>query len=322
MRILVVTPQSSVRTGNHWTAEQWAEFWRAAGHDVVREDDDAAPDVIVTLHAVRTQDRARQLRAKYPAACLIVVLTGTDLYPTLSDAALETLGWADRIVVLQSRAVARLPASLRTKARVVVQSVPHPAPPPVEADPSAFEICCVGHVRPIKDTLRPALAARELPESSRIRIVHAGDILDESMRAEFEREVAENDRYEWLGPQTTAEVATLLARCHASVLPSLHEGGARVLGESIVAGTPVIAARNDATLAFLGESYPALFTPGDTEELAALLSRFENDAMFRADLERRTRELAPVFEPARERTAWAEVLAECACTEQGARDAV
>ena len=62
----------------------------------------------------------------------------------------------------------------------------------------------------------------------------------------------------------------------------------------------------------LCRNYPGYFPVGDTKALAALLRRAEEEPRFLERLERACRRHAPLFEPARERRAWAELLAELA----------
>jgi glycosyltransferase involved in cell wall biosynthesis len=95
-----------------------------------------------------------------------------------------------------------------------------------------------------------------------------------------------------------------------TVLSSLAEGGAHVVGEAAVAGVPVLASRIPGNVGLLGASYPGYFPVRDTGALAALLARFETDAAFRARLREGVRRIAPLFDPARERRAWRDLLAE------------
>lgn len=60
----------------------------------------------------------------------------------------------------------------------------------------------------------------------------------------------------------------------------------------------------------LGEDYPGYFTVGDTRELRRLLIRAEADPDFLSLLRSRVDELAELFEPARERRAWKDLLGE------------
>ena len=75
-------------------------------------------------------------------------------------------------------------------------------------------------------------------------------------------------------------MADLIASSRLMVMSSLFEGGARVVGEAMVHGTPVISSRIDGVVGLLGDDYPGYFLPGDTAELAALLNRFETDPGF------------------------------------------
>lgn len=92
------------------------------------------------------------------------------------------------------------------------------------------------------------------------------------------------------------------------------EGGANAVGESLVAGTPVVASRIAGNVGLLGEDYPGYFAVGDTEALAALLVRAERDLVWLDSLRARCGALRPRFDPAREVAAWATVLGEIAPT--------
>lgn len=322
MRISIATPEAAdIMTGNRCTADQWAGVLRSLGHavEVVGTDGDGAaapdtpgPDLLVALHGVKSAAAIRRFHSRRPDGRVVLVLTGTDLYGDPAPEAEASMRAADRLVVLQERALDRLPPRWREKARVIVQSARPGAGAAADAersrDPFLIGVAC--HLRAIKDPLRAAEAARLLPPSSRIRILHAGAILEESFRPAVEREMRENPRYEWLGEVDGGRLSGLMASCQATVVSSRSEGGARVAGESIVAGTPVISSRIDGMIGLLGDDYPGYFPYGDTRALADLLLRLETDDAFRAALRRRTAALAPRFDPARERDAWAALLDE------------
>jgi len=309
MRFLVLTPPSSgVRTGNLGTAGQWARILRDLGHeaDVTgRYDGGKAFDVLVALNASKCVDAVAAARAR--GMRVVVVLTGTDIYPEAGPEACAAMRAADRIVALQARAPEQVPAELRARVRVIVQGA-GPAAPRRETD--GFQVCVVAHLREVKDPLRAAAAARLLPPASRVRVVLAGGILDPRYAGLVEREQAGNTRFEWLGEIGPGEVAELFASSRLSVMSSRHEGGSRAIGESVVAGTPVLAARDDAARALLGDDYPGLFEYGATEQLADLLARAEGDPAFPGELHARTARAAPQFEPAREREAWRALVEE------------
>jgi hypothetical protein len=75
-------------------------------------------------------------------------------------------------------------------------------------------VCVIGHLRPVKDPFRTALAARLLPASSRIRILQVGGGMNEEMAARARAEMKINSRYLWLGEQPRWRTRRILARSH------------------------------------------------------------------------------------------------------------
>jgi glycosyltransferase involved in cell wall biosynthesis len=186
---------------------------------------------------------------------------------------------------------------------------------PVRAQPrptSYFRVVVVGHLRPEKDPLRTARAARLLPAASRIRVVQVGAALDPAQEARVQQEAARNPRFQWLGALPHARTRRLIAGSHLLALTSRMEGSANVLGEALAqsAPTPVVASRISGLVGTLGEDYPGYFTVGDTRGLADLLWRAESDAAFYAALAAHCAAVAPLVAPAREHAAWRDLLAE------------
>jgi glycosyltransferase involved in cell wall biosynthesis len=202
--------------------------------------------------------------------------------------------------------------------RVIYQSVD---PPPVRLapDPRVFEVCVMGHLRPVKDPLRTALAARLLPESSRIQVTHIGAALSVEIKEAAMREQRENPRYRWLGDQKRWRALRILSRCRLLALTSRSEGGANVIGEAVTVGVPVVSSRIAGSVGLLGEDYPGYFPFGDSEALAALLHRAETDAALLHELKVRGERLRPLFDPRREREAWRGLLAELRLLRTGSR---
>jgi glycosyltransferase involved in cell wall biosynthesis len=218
----------------------------------------------------------------------VLALTGTDVYRDIhkSPHARASLTLADRIVVLQPRALRELTPTQRKKAVVIYQSVKLP---PALKNPRVsdhFDICVAGHLRPVKDPFRAAWAARMLPESSRIRIIQAGGALSKNMERRTRAEMRKNPRYVWQGALSSERTLSLLARSKVCVISSLMEGGANVLSEAIVIGTPVLASR-----------------------IAGNVGIAETDREFLGNLRHHVRELASLFEPECERIAWSNLLA-------------
>jgi glycosyltransferase involved in cell wall biosynthesis len=167
-------------------------------------------------------------------------------------------------------------------------------------------------LRKVKDPLRAAQAARGLPASSRIRIVHLGAAETPRWRAMAEAEMKHNPRYIWRGDRPRADVRRLLGRARAMVLSSLSEGGANVISEAVAAGVPVLASRIDGSVGLLGRDYPGYFPVGDTRALARLLHRIETNPQFLMRLHRAIERRAHLFRPAREKAAWKKLIGEIA----------
>jgi putative glycosyltransferase (TIGR04348 family) len=273
-------------------------------------------DVLVALHAAKSAEAVRAWREAHPGRPIVLALTGTDLYRDIheDERALRSLDLADRLVVLHDLAPLDVPERFRDKVRVIRQSADPPDPGTLASAKSAardrFDVAFVAHARFEKDPLRPALAARRLPESSRLRVLHAGRVLSTEIEGLLAREASENPRYVWLGELPEAETLALIARSALLVLTSRIEGGANVLGEAIVAGTPPLASRIGACVAALGEDYAGLFEVGDTDALANLFARAETDRSFYDDLVQRAAARRGLFDPAAEREAWRRILAE------------
>jgi len=313
IRIGLVVPESAVsRTGNRCTTWQWAKLLESLGHDVVITEDatDTESDCLIALHAARSHEAVVQFRDKRPEGGLIVALTGSDIYPEPDETVRESIALADRLVVLQRKAFEQIPEPDREKARVIIQSaerIGRSTP-----DDSRLDVCVVGHLRDVKDPMRAAEASRLLPADSRIRILHAGGLHEPKYRDRVEKEMRENAHYEWLGELDEQAVADLIASSRLMVMSSLFEGGARVVGEAIVHGTPVLSSRIDGVVGLLGDDYPGYFSAGDTAELAALLNRFETEPDFSNTLNRLAEIDAPQFSPERERAAWKDLIDELA----------
>jgi putative glycosyltransferase (TIGR04348 family) len=326
MNILITTPAPPrSRYGNRVTALRWARILKEIGHHVtvsqVYEDGDY--DLLVALHARRSYPSINRFHHLHPDKPLIVALSGTDLYRDInqSKVARESLELSTRIIALQPKAFDDLSPRLHAKTRIIYQSA-HSVRTGRPLSPNSnrhsddmtgsrnFTVCVIGHLRPVKDPFRTALAARLLPPSSRIRVLHVGGAMSDGMAARARAEMEKNPRYLWLGEQPRWRTRRILARSHLCVLSSRMEGGANALSESIVASVPVIASRIPGTVGILGEDYPGYFNVGDTRELRRLLIRAEADPDFLSLLRSKCDELAGLFEPEREQKAWKDLLGE------------
>jgi putative glycosyltransferase (TIGR04348 family) len=324
VKIGIVTPAPPrSRYGNRVTALRWAGILRRLGHrvSIIQAYEGEPYDLLVALHARRSYPSIRRFHLDHPERPLLVALTGTDVYQDLpgSRRARQSLEVATRLIALQPKAREALPSRLRPKMRVIYQSVsrgsgkdtkPQPRNPNAVSRWRSFDVCVIGHLRPVKDPFRAARASRRLPRASRVRVLHLGAAMDEGMARRARAEMRANPRYLWLGEQPHGRVQRILASSALCVLSSKLEGGANVVSEAIAAGVPLLASRIAGSVGLLGKSYPGYFRVGDTEELGRLLDRAETDPSFLRTLRRHCRKLAPLFDPGCERNAWGRLLQE------------
>lgn len=274
---------------------------------------DPVPDAMVALHARRSADSLQLFRRARTKGGLLLALTGTDVYRDIheDDAAKGSLQLADRIVVLQPRALDELNRASRIKASVVYQSA-LPLKPGKRSN-RFFDVVQVGHLRHEKDPFTPITALRHLPPDSRIRLTQIGNALDAHHSDTMAIVTRDEPRLHWLGGIAHAMTRQRIKRAHLLVIASRMEGGANVIVEAITSGVPVMASDISGNIGMLGEHYPGLFPCGDAQACAAMMLRAEVDPRFYARLLRASAQRAKYFEPNREaesiRGAVARVLA-------------
>ena len=317
MRILIQTPaKTGSKKGNRITALRWARILRELNHQVVitSEASNKNFDLMIALHAVKSANAIARFRRTNPNSKIFLALTGTDVYsnsrantrdnaPEERGRFLASLESASRIIVLNHDAESRLPKKHKAKSVVILQSSvpPKTIPPPLKR---SFEVVVAGHLRDVKAPFLTPIAARSLPDDSRIRITHVGKALSAKMRQEAVKETTSNSRYRWLGEKTHGETKRLIARAKLLVVSSHIEGGSAVISEALVSGTPVLATRIPGIEGMLGKDYPGLFGAGDREQLKTLMRKSETSSNFYKRLKTSCRQLAPQFHPKKEKQAW------------------
>ena len=318
MKILLINPaRVQTQTGNHTTAERWAQLLGQSGHqvEVAHEWPGSSQinhwDLLIALHARKSFPTIERFHRAYPAVPVIVALTGTDVYQDIENSAeaKQSLEIAARMVVLQPQAVDALPERFRGRCRVIYQSA-QPAGLPERPAGNVFRVCVLAHLRAVKDPLRAAYATRDLPTDSRVQVMHAGGVLDADLAREAEAEQERNPRYVWLGDIPHERALCLLAGSHLLALTSVLEGGANVVSEAIAAGVPVLSTLIPGSIGILGPDYPGYFPARDTHALRLSMQRAETDSAFYGELMRRIGDLKPLVEPQRERESWHALLAE------------
>ena len=295
------------------TATRWAGFLRKLGHKVIIEQNYSglSCDLMIALHARRSFSSIEQFRELHSDKPIVVVLTGTDLYKDIriDPDSLKSLEYANRLVVLQQMGIMELPEMFRCKTRVVYQSAIR-SKGKIPKRKRTFDVCVIGHLRPVKDPFRASFASRQLPALSKVRILHLGAALDSKTEEIARGESVENPRYCWLGKRPHWKTLRILASCQLLVLSSIMEGGANVIAEAIVAEVPVLASKISGSMGMLGEDYPGYFPVEDTNSLADLFLRAENDPLFLERLKQWIKPLAQRHEPEAEKSSLEKLLKE------------
>jgi putative glycosyltransferase (TIGR04348 family) len=341
--VVIVTPAlADANNGNWQTARRWARMlasayrvtllakWPpelSAGHVLppaqeapsqevgVRHPPGPDSAVMVALHARRSAASIQAWKAARPDAPLVVALTGTDLYRDIDgDAdAQRSLELADALIVLNELGAQRLPAALKSRCRVVLQSCgSRRTLPKPEGSGRRLRAVMVGHLRDEKDprTLFEAvrcLGHRIGPQGD-LRVDHVGRALDPLLGQAACELAAQCEGYRWLGGLTHEQARRRIQAAHVLVHTSRMEGGAHVVIEAVRSGTPVIASRIDGNVGLLGADHPGYFPPGDPAALARLLERAQDDPAWLQTLREASAQRAPLFAPQAEQQALIGVL--------------
>jgi putative glycosyltransferase (TIGR04348 family) len=285
--LCIVTPAlADANNGNWQTARRWARL--LAGHYAVRLashwPDGASPrttddgtDILLALHARRSAPSVAAWAAAHPQRPLVLALTGTDLYRDIANdaQAQRSLALAQRLIVLQELGPQALPEALRPKCRVVFQSASQRQTLPKTQ--THLRAVAVGHLRAEKSPKTLWAAACMLSPTEGIFIDHIGAALSPDL-AEAATEVAHAcPHYRWLGGLPHAAARSRIQRAHLLVHPSLLEGGAHVVMEAVLSGTPVLASHMDGNVGMLGAGYEGYFPVHDAQALVAHLRLLRED---------------------------------------------
>ncbi len=273
-----------------------------------------ACELMIVLHAWRSAKSIIAFKKQRPDVPLVLAMTGTDLYRFLNthpETTLASIQLADRLVTLHALAKKVLPENVHHKIHVIHQSA-LPLPKPAKRSSRFFDVCVAGHLREEKDSLRVAYAVRDLPVSSRIRVLHFGKAHNDEWAAYASDEMKSNARYHWYGEVPHWKIRRAYASCHLMALPSLMEGGANVISEAVVADLPVIASAIDGSVALLGEDYAGYFPVKDSDALRALLLKAESKPAYLEKLQQQCQQRAVLFSREAEKQAWADLLKDMA----------
>ncbi len=312
-RVVIVSPAlSDANNGNWQTARRWQGFLQSqyAVRIVKAWPDEQAQDdaVMLALHAKRSAPAIQAWAQRHGAPAegspgLGVVLTGTDLYRDIQEdaSAQQSLRLARQLVVLQPLGVDALPADLKARTRVIIQSTrSRQAQTKTQRHLRAL---MVGHLRAEKDPQTLMACAGLLQKEEHILIDHVGAALDDTLGQQARHTMQTHPHYRWLGALPHEATRKRIAAAHVLVHASRMEGGAHVVMEAVCSGTPVIASRIDGNVGMLGADYDGYFEAGDAQGLAQCLKRAAHERGFLQHLARQCALRAPLFAPQAERSA-------------------
>ena len=318
--LCIVTPAlADANNGNWQTARRWAHLLRGDyGVRLAKEwpdtkNTDDGTDILLALHARRSAASVAAWAQAHPDRPLLLALTGTDLYRDIqTDASAQrSLALAHRLIVLQELGPEALPEALRSKCRVVFQSSTRRQTLVKTAE--HLRALAVGHLRDEKSPRTLFAAARLIRPDEGIFIDHIGNALDPALADEARATQRDCPHYRWLGGLPHETTRRRIQRAHLLVHPSRMEGGAHVIMEAALCGTPVLASRMDGNVGMLGAGYGGYFPTGDAAALAALLRACRRDIARSGDtlaaLQAQCAVRAPLFEPAAEQAALLQALA-------------
>lgn len=214
-------------------------------------------------------------RARLP---LVVTLHGDDAFFVLPRR--DPIGWTMRRAVAGARAVICVSSAIADAVRGALPSV-EPLVISNGFDGALFRrsdtprdagLLFVGTLVPIKNltVLLRAYARVRHRVPAPLTIAGDGPLRSELQSLAVELGIA--DRVHLVGAQDRAEVARLMQRSLALVLPSKSEGWPLVVGESLACGTPVVASRVGGIPEMIGSDDGGILIPaGDEDALASAL---------------------------------------------------
>ena len=304
--LCIVSPAlADANNGNWQTAQRWAHMLSGQYQTRISAawPDGQEADVLLALHARRSATSIAAWAQAHPGRPLVLALTGTDLYHDIHhDAdAQRSLQLAHAIIVLQDQGITELPQALQSKAHVIYQS--STALPSVNKTNAHLRVLMVGHLWQ---------AAQALSTDEGIYIDHIGKALDPALAKQAEHVASQCPHYRWLGEQPHAHARRSIQRAHVLVHPSRLEGGAHVIMEAALSGTPVLASRVSGNVGMLGADYAGYFETDNATQLADLLRQCQRtqtqpDGLL-AQLTQACTARAPLFQPEREQASLSALL--------------
>ncbi|NWK55679.1 glycosyltransferase [Verrucomicrobiaceae bacterium N1E253] len=273
--------------GNTTSALRLQRMLMESGMEVALEDvwySGVEARWMVALNARRSAGAVAEFMDACPRGRVVVVLTGTDInHPEVQDPESDTcrtMKLADRLVVLHEASLAAVPKDFRDKCVVIHPSVQ--LPHGLQHKPrrgELFEVLMVGNIRREKNLPLAIEACRLLPQDAGIVVRVYGDAEGDLANRLMEA-TAGPLPFQWRGKTDHTSLMELMATSDLLLNTSTQEGGANAICEALGMGLPVLASRISGNVGMLGDDYEGLFPSEDAGDLAEMLSRCAENAVF------------------------------------------
>jgi len=288
-------------------------------------------DVVVALHAGHCHRALEVWRSLGKPIPLIFIVSGTDLFQPIleenvvSDEFRSACSDAESIVTLARGLHRYYPEEERDLWRDRTQTILQGANPIAWqlSEASTQLAVVIGNLRSIKDPWLPVEALSVLKQRGTasglapLEVQHYGSLLDEADQQRVESAQARlpgpDLRWCWKSEVSRGQIENLMSLAPLLIHPSVHEGGANVVGEFLVSGLPILASRAPGNLGLLGEDWPGLFDVGDAHGLADLLHRWRTSGDFRNSLFSASKRLSSKHDLSCERESWYRLLKQFGC---------
>lgn len=339
MKLLFLDPALANRTsGNQTTSLRISEYWQSLGHEVQSVSVRGTPlerehlkdlirtsDLILALHSGHCHEVLELWREMGKPIPLIFLVSGTDLFEPLLNTRTFSADFISACedahsIVTFAQGFDRLFSSFGKECWAEKNQTIFQGASPVSwkmADHDPRHAVVIGHLRFIKDPWISVRALEILQSSLRavgpgFQIQHFGTSLDpgteEEIRNAQKRFPGPDWKWESRGAVTGKEIRAVMSSAPLLIQPSIHEGGANVVGEFLVSGLPIIASNAPGNVGLLGEDWPGLFGVGDDQGLADLLQQWLESEEFRKRLFVASSELSQQHDRVHEKVAWERLL--------------
>ena len=312
MKFLILFPDNKKAvTGNFCSALQYQIILQDLGHRVelanryIEQD----AEVLIAINADKNNSHIRKFNSDNPQSKIILILSGTDIYPEPSAKAIDSMEVGNVLVLLQSHGIDQVPPLYRNKSTIIYQSIEKLSVDSGRSkSDSEFRVVLISNIRSVKDPLIASRACRLISPASKLKITHVGYCLDEGLGLELTQENKSNIRYEWVGGLSRLEAMTILSESHVLLITSQHEGAGRVVGEAIQLGVPIVSTNNLGVTGILGDDYEGYYPVGDAKALSDILTKAEEDKEFLAQLNIHCQNRSSLFDIEEEKKNWEKLI--------------